>query len=71
MPLWKHPGTVGETYWQHMRYGLGLSYFLFRASLHALIHAFLPDLKTNERYDLKGVAEYTVYEVLRRPGGKE
>jgi len=70
MPLWKHPTTVGETYWRHMKYALGLSYFFFRASLQAFVHAFLPDLKQNERYDLMGTAEYTMYEALRRPGEK-
>ena len=71
MPLWKHPGTVGESYWQHMMYAFGLSYFFFKASLHAFIHAVLPDIKTNERYDLMGVAENTLYEAMRRPRGKE
>jgi hypothetical protein len=53
-----------------MKYALGLSYFFFRASLQAFVHAFLPDLKQNERYDLMGTAEYTMYEALRRPGEK-
>ena len=66
MPLWKHPAAVGETYWQHMMYAIGLSYYFFRASLQALIHAFLPDLKQDDRYDLIGTAEYTMYEALRR-----
>jgi len=54
-----------------MMYAFGLSYFFFKASLHAFIHAVLPDIKTNERYDLMGVAEYTLYEAMRRPRGKE
>ena len=66
MPLWKHPAEVGETYWQHMRYALGLSWYFFRAAVQSLIHAFLPDLKQSTRFDLMGVAEYTVHENLRR-----
>jgi hypothetical protein len=37
-----HPRSVGETYFEHMRFALRFSGLLMAASLCALIHAILP-----------------------------
>jgi len=66
MPLWTHPASVGESYWQHLKYAFGLGCYLFKASAHAFRHGLLPDLPQDDRYDLIGVAEYTMMEALRR-----
>jgi len=40
----KHPNSVGETYFQHMKCALGFHYTLLRLSLCAFIHAIFPFL---------------------------
>ena len=37
-----HPNSVGETYFQHMRFALRFSGTLFAAAFCALVHAVLP-----------------------------
>jgi hypothetical protein len=37
-----HPGSVNETYFQHMRFALRFSGLLFCAAGAALVHAVLP-----------------------------
>ena len=37
-----HPNSVGETYFQHMRFALRFSGTLFVAAFCALVHAVLP-----------------------------
>ena len=37
-----HPGSVNETYFQHMRFALGFAFWLFIAGIAALIHALVP-----------------------------
>ena len=37
-----HPNSVGETYFQHMRFALRFSGMLFAAGFCALVHAVLP-----------------------------
>ncbi len=39
-----HPKTVGETYFEHLRFALGFSGRMFYAAGAALVHAFLPFL---------------------------
>lgn len=41
-----HPGSVGESYWQHAAAALGFSFRLALAALAALVHAFFPFLFT-------------------------
>jgi len=40
----RHPNSVGETYWQHLRFALKFSVFMLLASLTALIHGLFPFL---------------------------
>jgi hypothetical protein len=40
----EHPHSVGESYWEHMRFALGFSGTLFAAPCAALIHALFPFL---------------------------
>lgn len=63
---WKHPESVGETYFEHAKYALGVSYILFRGSVQAFAHALIPDMKQNPKYDLAGLAEWAVLESLKR-----
>ncbi|MBC5763850.1 DUF6356 family protein [Ramlibacter albus] len=37
-----HPASVGESYWEHMRFALGFSGTLFVAAGAALLHAVFP-----------------------------
>ena len=37
-----HPASVDETYFQHMRFALGFSFWLGLAAVAALIHAAVP-----------------------------
>lgn len=39
-----HPATVGETYFEHMRFAAGFAGSLFAAAFAATIHAVLPFL---------------------------
>ncbi|MFK7870311.1 MAG: DUF6356 family protein [Roseobacter sp.] len=39
-----HPGSVGESYFQHLRFALRFSALLFMASVAALVHALVPCL---------------------------
>ncbi len=64
--LWKHPAEVGETYWQHAKYAMGVSYKLLRGSVQALIHAAIPDYPQNPEYELSGIAEWAVRESIKR-----
>ena len=41
-PFTKHPNSVDETYFQHMRCALGFHFTLLRLSLCALVHAIFP-----------------------------
>lgn len=41
-PFTKHPHQVGETYWQHMKAALGISYIALKIVWFALIHAVFP-----------------------------
>ena len=38
----KHPESVGMTYFSHLSFSIRLSYLFARASIQALVHAFLP-----------------------------
>ena len=40
----EHPKQVSETYWQHMKKALTLSFKLLVMSFQALSHSFLPFL---------------------------
>ena len=37
-----HPATVGESYFQHMRFAIGFAFWLVVAGLAALVHAIFP-----------------------------
>src|SRR4051812_2791674 len=37
-----HLATVGETYWQHLRYAAAIGGLLVAAGLACLVHAFVP-----------------------------
>ncbi|WP_375459190.1 DUF6356 family protein [uncultured Enterovirga sp.] len=51
-----HPAMVGETYPEHMRTALSFAGPLARATLGALVHAFLPFLCTTTASDtVKGL----------------
>ena len=50
-----HPATVNETYFQHMRFALGFSFWLVVAGMAALAHAVIP-----------AVCETTASGILRR-----
>jgi hypothetical protein len=39
-----HPASVDETFWQHFRFALTFSFWLFVAAFAALIHALIPAL---------------------------
>ncbi len=39
-----HPATVNETYFGHMRFAFGFSFWLGVAAMAALIHAIIPAL---------------------------
>ena len=39
-----HPGSVDETYFEHMRFALRFSSLLFMAAAAALVHALVPCL---------------------------
>jgi|TARA_B100000073_G_scaffold207311_1_gene171995 hypothetical protein len=41
-PFTKHPHSVGETYFEHMRCAMKFHCTLLRLSLAALIHAIFP-----------------------------
>ena len=38
----EHPNSVGETYWEHMRYACGKSWFIFKVAVIIFIHAIFP-----------------------------
>ncbi|MEN0002455.1 MAG: DUF6356 family protein [Pseudomonadota bacterium] len=40
----KHPSSVDETYFQHLRFAAGFAFWLAMAALAALVHAILPFL---------------------------
>lgn len=54
-----HPATVNETFFQHMRFALGFSFWLGVAALAALTHAFVPAL-----------CETTASRILKRLHGR-
>ena len=39
-----NPAAVNETFFQHMRFAFGFSFWLGVASMAALVHAFIPAL---------------------------
>jgi hypothetical protein len=39
-----HPASVGETYFQHMRFAASFAFLLFAAGGAALVHAIIPPL---------------------------
>jgi Family of unknown function (DUF6356) len=41
-PFTAHPASVGETYWQHLRFALRFGARMTAGGLAALMHAFLP-----------------------------
>jgi hypothetical protein len=40
----EHPGSVGESYWQHMATSLAFAGTMLRGALAALVHGFFPFL---------------------------
>jgi len=44
----KHCESNGESYWQHMRFALGLAWDLWKMSVSMVVHAIVPDW---ERFD--------------------
>lgn len=54
-----HPATVNETYFGHMRFALGFSFWLAVAAGAALVHAFVPVL-----------CETTASRILKRLHGR-
>lgn len=39
-----HPASVGETYFQHMRFAGGFGFVLLAAAMAAFVHALIPPL---------------------------
>lgn len=37
-----HPASVDESFWQHFRFALTFSFWLFCAAFAALVHALIP-----------------------------
>ena len=42
----KHLEEQGETYFQHMKHAMAISFLLFAAGTKCLIHSIIPDLFT-------------------------
>lgn len=40
----KHLQVAGKSYWQHMKFALIASFWLFVAGISSLIHAFFPEI---------------------------
>jgi len=61
-----HADEMGETYLEHMRYAMGISKELFKASVAQAIHAVLPDREMPDEYSLTGIAQWTLVEAFKR-----
>lgn len=40
----EHPGSVGQSYWQHFRFSSCMSIRLLKAAFTALVHALIPGM---------------------------
>ena len=62
----EHAAEVGEDYLEHMRFALGISKELFKASVAQAVHAVLPDMEMPDKYSLTGIAQWTLMEAFKR-----
>lgn len=54
----KHTRRVGETYWQHLRFSLGVSFRLFTSSVLFFVHGVCPWIKIPPSRDLGRTSFY-------------
>lgn len=56
--FFKHPRSVGETYWQHFYCAVTVSIKLLCASMCQLLHAIIPGVHPPCGTDLRSLAEF-------------
>jgi len=54
----KHPREVGETYFEHARNALGVSYRHFKAACAQLIHAVFPFISPPRGTDIESMLSF-------------
>ena len=52
MKVFNHPQEVCMTYIQHLKLSINLSFLMFKGSIKAVIHAFIPDLCVTSTTDI-------------------
>ena len=62
----RHVREVGETYVEHMKYALGISRRLLKASVAQAVHAVLPDVELPDEHSLTGIAQWSLMEAFKR-----
>lgn len=61
-----HPASVGETYFQHLRTGLGFGIAMLAGGLACLVHALIPSLF--EKTGSKTIARLHSRMIVNRSG---
>jgi hypothetical protein len=65
--IFNHPNNVGMTYSTHMKHSLTMSKLMFKSSIKAAIHAFLPDTYITSTSD----TNMQLTEMLKPPTNKK
>ena len=59
-PFATHPRQQGITYLEHWRFAMSIAYCLFTSAAFYAVHALLPFIPIEPRYDLESTVAYLV-----------
>ena len=58
-PFTKHPKeTVGEAWWEHLKFSCGIGIRLFLTSIYFLVHALFPFIELHTKWNLECASEW-------------
>ena len=57
-PFTQHPNEQGIGYFEHMNFAIGIAFRLLRSALAFVIHATLPFITIEKRFDLEATSAF-------------
>ena len=56
--LTEHPHKQGVSYFEHWAFAMGIAWRMLRSSLAFIVHAILPFITIEKRFDLEAMSAY-------------
>jgi len=66
----EHPGEQGETYWQHAKFALGVSFHFFISAIFLILHALFPFVCPPKPFELSSTINYLTKKCDNRKADK-